>query len=371
MQNDNKNMEHFFDDSWQHMHGLLEEHLPEKKKVLFWNWRWPIAMASVCFLLWWGWTRWDDVPELPSTTGTPKVEVKLVPNQPNQPTRPQAVKPPIAKVENPTNIKNKPGEKVSPPSGKNTTPKIVKKSANKKLASIERSKKKDQNQSHKHPINTKLQKTKLISGQPKINHSSLTESLPVRLSKLNSAVPFLPKATLHHKFKGQNSLNVYTGVTLSSLRYHYESAGLLWGHTWTPRLRSEAGVGVGVLNTEITDNQIFSPNLKFEDNSVFSTASPSMRNMTGYRDIQLYSLEFPLEVQFRLRPRLYIFGGGVYTHGFGSTISPVQRKFYQFVSLDAGIGYQLKRLRIGLGYENQLISTANHQVFLKVKWRVF
>ncbi len=392
MQKGNNKIESFFDDSWEHMHGLLEDHFPleEKRKKRIGIWWWLGSAVSVFML---GWLVWPT-----NSISNPIIERSIV----GQTTKMPAVESSQERSSSKQAVESNDSIDKEIITLHNSNAEVVLHSndtreslRNNSIQGIEDSKSKrpfteiliepNVKAVYHNPINKHQDDLVLVSNDgPNKSEKEVVE----KIQPLKSIQVIRSFVKMDHEEGNQLKVeytkptkrrfyaDIYTGVTHSFNQYNMFCGGLLGGVHITSRLGLETGLGYQI--TQLNEESLIS-----QWDGAFSRLASVGPQVSAPISFRLHNLIIPLNVQYQLSPKLGLFAGGVYAYQFRtqffssdgaqenySTKKNDDKSNPSYLSLQSGASYNIGRIQFDLGYRNRAFPSTDHQVFGRIRYRI-
>jgi len=395
---DKENMEQFFDDSWEHMHGLLDEHFPvkEKKKWRLTIWWWSglaLALLALGIMLW-----FDNQPvtptKVPQNNPIPKKAIaqdEQIAEKKSEtldvtPTVSDATANPSKKENSPLILKINKSQKIKFAAGKpisqyDNFKSVSAKSEEAIINDIEHRKAKD---------SESMKKTSQLSSiEEKRPSVFLIPSLPLLAPN--------PLATEAAELKGVIKKNtgkkfyfeVYTGASQSNLGYNAGYIGFDIGRSLTNRLSVELGLGYRTILSGKTYIDSTAKALDFSADKLEYTFEPAsigsgIATIGSKESLRLHLVELPLKLRYRLTPKWAVYGEAIGVYQFAKPIPdavpnnitiektylPVSKlTAHAYLGLGGGISFGKNHWRLNAGYNNWALFRPDHQYYLGLKYR--
>ena len=396
---DKENMEQFFDDSWEHMHGLLDEHFPvkEKKKRRLVIWWWSgvaLALLVLGIMLW-----FDNQPVTPT---------KAPQNNAVPPKKAIAKEEQIAEkksetldvaptVSNATTIRSK----------KENQSLILKINKRQKIkfADVKPVRQQDNFkralEKFEEVIVNDIEHPKAMVSESMKQTGQLSSVKEKRPSVfLIASLPLLapyPLATEAAELKGVIKKNtgkkfyfeVYTGASQSNLGYNAGYIGFDIGRSLTNRLSVELGLGYRTILSGKTYIDSTAKALDFSADKLEYTFEPAsigsgIATIGSKESLRLHLVELPLKLRYRLTPKWAVYGEAIGVYQFAKPIPdavpnnitiektylPVSKlTAHAYLGLGGGISFGKNHWRLNTGYNNWAMFKPDHQYYLGLKYR--
>ncbi|HHB78983.1 MAG TPA: hypothetical protein ENK85_07095 [Saprospiraceae bacterium] len=393
------NMEQFFDDSWEHMHELLEEHLPEKekkkKRFLFW---W---LGAAAFIIGLGIYFWEDArytrldrPTEVAGKNRPKVSIPTYTQKEER----------TPKKHPTTTLPSTGKSQTAPKKIKHSNQTIAQKT--KHLLPVLSQKKEptivlgksltEKNLQNKPLITSHIDQTPTHQAQRKqVSILAPIEGLmptPLVFAQAE-VVPLLTEKKPKKWYR-----DCYAGISASDIGNLAMFGGIDVGRSISSRFDLDIGLGYRRVQLPAghvdSTGQYFST-ISFKENSWNTPSSGSLSSTLDRRSrisIHRDLIELPLKLHYRISPRWSVHTGvtGIYqfaavqkkrdmVYSNQSTSAPIQvpnqitpinnltNQFY--TSFDVGISYKCKPFNITAGYNNWNWFKSDNQLYLSLKYR--
>lgn len=410
MQSEKENMEQFFDNSWEHMHGLLDEHFPAKEKkkkrfILWWWWGMAAALIAVGAMLWLNGLSVADSQFKPQNITHSEIE------KPNDPTPSPKTQTQI--TQNNTD-ENEPIKSTVEDLQENTADVI---SPQNKLQTIDIHQANLSTRIIQSPnLNSERKQPKVarttqhdLSLNPALDKKAQNEKIPslikgedqilTRLGALKPLPQIAPSLLFAqasditiHKNKAKRKLyyELYTGVSLSSQGYQSGFAGLSVGRPLTNRLSVEQGLGCRTIVASRTAIDSLTKTVafgKYFEQMDYANQFSGLNSaaVEGRESIRLYLIDLPLKLRYQLTPSWSIYAdmNGVYQldkkvpnplHSNSvatkeKSLPVTNLKGHAYIGLGGGISLGKNHLRLNVGYNNWAWFKGDSQYNVGLRYR--
>ncbi len=426
MRSDIENMEQFFDDSWGHMHELLDEHFPvkekEKRRVIIWWWTGLSAVCIVGGLAWWyiGFHTFDKIKSVHTDIG--KMSAPISRDQPLGKEDTLAKKQLIAKISenslrhNRIEITNN----LLNSSNDENDQKIAKKLIATKLEvshhdNLEKQtfRKKPQKQMGAIRKNVVGQSKENTNRFQKLDSWNMDSSSIVAKLAMNKEEPLaikpLPSLPLIPLFAKSAPLKVaiskhskrayvelYAGVSMSNLGYSSGFLGGDVGYALTNRLNVELGLGYRSIFIHNVLIDSTNQTIEFDGTSTVKYLSPGSFGSSPTEKILLRNkgniridlIEVPLRILYRITPKWSVYVDGIGGHQFAKAIPAAELLYinyhpknlrdlvpvaqlsnHKYVGIGGGVSYGQNHWRLTAGYNNWAYFRLDNQYYVGMKYR--
>lgn len=421
MQSEKENIERFFDDSWGHMHQLLDEHFPvkekKKKRLAFW-WTGLAAVFITAGCAWWyiGRRTFDKTQShVNAPAGKGRKNALLRTNQKERKghTSPNI---PIAKVNK--NLKRTNVEKTNDILDNSNRKNVQNLSQKLASSNLEVSRPMDmpmrplrenrQNLNGIKVVDVELNDTNRI--QKLDNWNPKTSSAIAKIVKNEAETAILkqlPRLPAPHLFAKATPLRVailkrkkrryadlYSGVSMSNLGYSSGFIGGDVGYSLTNRLNVELGLGYRTILIHKVLLDSMGQAIDFDGASTVEYLSPAglgsgstekilIRNKG---DLRIDMVEMPIRMMYRVSPKwsAYVEAIGVYqfakvippaellsvNYGSSKVLVPVANlSSHIYMGMGGGVVFGQHHWRWMAGYNNWAYFRADSHFYAGLKYR--
>ena len=405
---DEKNIESFFDDSWTHMHGLLDEHFPEKEKkkrrlFIWWWYGIPSVLLLIGVFFWFSSHSSESRLKMKQN----KASIKNMPEFVTNPAKKQeeisieSIKTMPKELEAKLEVKNKDAASTKSESILNTE-----KIRNFALrpSQLEQILGKSQTIGYSKDVHNVLKHNPEPVESATVVHKSMespkqkentyadaiTALLPILIPKLH----FTKGKTLNAvtlKKKKHFYYELYLGASQSNVGYHSGFVGIDIGRSLNHRWSVELGLGYRTIISGKTFIDSTEKVLDFSGKTSKYTLEPLGAGLgqliVGSKEsLRLHLVELPLKLSYRLAPKWIIYGEAIGVYQFAKEIPdalvfesnkqnmmdylPVaQLSGHSYVGLGGGISFGQKHWRLNAGYNNWALFKPDNQYYMGLKYR--